>query len=282
MTPAPWQVEHVAGVDVRITRGTGKPLLLLIRMASGSMGIWDTIWSDLAEHYTVANFDLVGDARLSDDMLPRDRFLLLADRNAEVASALGFPTFHVFGWYGGTHVALACMHAHRQRVRSAILLDPFFELPDPRKLEKAIAFKRRLFENEDRTLYSYYWVMAGFSPDFLENHFDVVDQLATARIASDRFVSIDIERWIRWVRALRTNWLTEKELAAIDVPTLVLATELDSWHAGPTIGMASALAARLRGAELKTIPGYGTFFFIESPALLQKQAGEFLRMHASG
>ena len=153
-----------------------------------------------------------------------------------------------------------------QRVRSAILLDPFFELPDPRKLEKAIAFKRRLFENEDRTLYSYYWVMAGFSPDFLERNFDVVDQLATARIASDRFVSIDIERWIRWVRALRTNWLTEKELAAIDVPTLVLATELDSWHAGPTIGMASALAARLRGAELKTIPGYGTFFFIEESA----------------
>ena len=83
MTPAPWQVEHVAGVDVRITRGAGKPLLLLIRMASGSMGIWDTIWSDLTEHYTVANFDLVNDARLSDDMLPRDRFLLLADRNAE-------------------------------------------------------------------------------------------------------------------------------------------------------------------------------------------------------
>ena len=63
MTGAPWQVERVAGVDVRITRGTGKPLLLLIRMASGrNMGIWDTIWSDLAEHYTVANFDLVGDA----------------------------------------------------------------------------------------------------------------------------------------------------------------------------------------------------------------------------
>src|SRR4051812_33279927 len=102
----PWTIEHVAGVDVRITRDAVKPLLLLIRMASGGMGIWDTIWNDLAQHYTVANFDLVGDAKLSEDLSPRERFLRLADRNAEVATALGFETFHVFGWYGGTHVAL--------------------------------------------------------------------------------------------------------------------------------------------------------------------------------
>jgi len=94
MTVANWTIEHVAGVEVRITRDPGKPLLLLIRMASGGMGIWDTIWNDLAEHYTVANFDLVGDAKLSDDLSPRERFLHLADRNAEVATALGFDTFH--------------------------------------------------------------------------------------------------------------------------------------------------------------------------------------------
>ena len=126
------------------------------------------------------------------------------------------------------------MHAHRQRVRSRHPARSVLRAADPRKLEKAIAFKRRLFENEDRILYSYYWVMAGFSPRDLPLRRR--GPLATARIASDRFVSIDIERWIRWVRALRANWLTEKELAAIDVPTLVLATELDT---GPTIGMAS-------------------------------------------
>lgn len=283
MPPPPWTIEHVEGVDVRITRVTGdpdKPLLLLIRMASGGMGIWDTIWNDLARHYTVANFDLVADAKLSEDVPPRERFLRLADRNAEVASALGFETFHVFGWYGGTHVALACMHAFPERVRSAILLDPFFELPDSRKLEKAIAFKRRLFESDDRTLYSYYWVMAGFSPDFLENHFDVVDQLAQARIAADRFVSIDAGRWLRWVRALRSNWLSDQELGAIDIPTLILSTQLDSWHAGPTPGMAAALAARMRCAELRLIDGYGTFFFIENPKLLEEMAGEFLHANS--
>ena len=105
-------IEHVAGVDVRITRGDGKPLLLLTRMASGGMGIWDAIWDDLARHFTVANFDLVGVAALSEDLAPRERFGRLADSTADVATALGFDTFHVFGWYGGTHVALACMLRH--------------------------------------------------------------------------------------------------------------------------------------------------------------------------
>ena len=281
MMAAPRTVEHAAGVDVRISRGEDKPLMLLIRMASGGMGIWDAIWNDLAEHYTVANFDLVGAAGLDRELAPRERFLTLADRNVEVAAALGFTHFHVFGWYGGAHVALACLSAYPDRVRSAILLDPFFELPDPRKIEKAIAFKRRLFDSEDRTLYAYYWVMAGFSARFLETRFDDVDKLAQARIAADRFVSIDVEGWMRWVLALRTNWLSDAELARIDIPTLILATELDNWHAGPTIGMARALASRMPSSRVDTIEGYGTFFFIEDPALFRTKAGRFLAENAA-
>jgi len=35
-------------------------------------------------------------------------------------------------------------------------------------------------------------------------------------------------------------------------------------------------------AKLDPIDGYGTFFFIENPALLQEKAGTFLRLHAAG
>lgn len=279
MNPAR-STEHVAGVDVRITRQPGKPLLLLTRMASGGMGIWDAIWDDLARDFSVANFDLVGAAALSEELPARERFERLADKTAEVATALGYATFHVFGWYGGTHVALACMRKHGARVRSALLLDPFFELGDPRKLEKAVAFKQRLFESDDRTLYAYYWVMAGFSPAYLEREFDTIDRLAKARIEADRFVSVDPQRWLRWVRALRSNWLSDAELAALDIPTLVLATSLDSWHAGPTVGMARALAERLPQATLAVVEGYGTFFFIERPALFAEHAGAFLAEQA--
>jgi pimeloyl-ACP methyl ester carboxylesterase len=272
----PYEVERVGGVDVRISRAPGKPLMLLLRMASGGMGLWDAVWPALARRFTVANFDLVEAAELGREAPPRERFCALADHAARIASDLGHEQFHVFGWYGGTHVALACALRHPERVDSMLLLDPFFELDDPRKLEHAIAFKRRLFESDDRTLYAYYWVMAGFSPGFLERSFDTVERLARARIDADRFVRVDPERWMRWVRALRSRWLDDAELASLDVPTHLLATSLDSWHAGPTVGMARALAARLPKAELSVIEGYGTFFFIEDPALLDRRAGAFL------
>jgi pimeloyl-ACP methyl ester carboxylesterase len=272
---APRAVERVGNVDVRITRRPGKPLVLLVRMASGGMGIWDAVWDDLAAHFTVANFDLVDAAGLHAEAPPRERFLRLADAVADVAQALGFPRFHVFGWYGGTHVALACMLRHAERLQGALLLDPFFQLPDPRKLEMAIAFKRRLFEADDRALYAYYWVMAGFSPAFLETRFDEVERLARARIQADRFVTLDVQRWMRWVRALRTNWLTDDELRGMRTTTTVLATTLDSWHAGPTVGMAQALCERLPSATLRVIDGYGTFFFIERPDLFRAAAAPF-------
>lgn len=271
-----YEVERVGGVDVRISRAPGKPLLLLLRMASGGMGLWDAVWPSVARRFTVANFDLVEAAGLGRDASPRERFGVLADHAARVARDLGHERFHVFGWYGGTHVALACALRHRERVASMLLLDPFFELDDPRKLERAIAFKRRLFDSEDRTLYAYYWVMAGFSPGFLERSFDTIERLALARIEADRFVSVEPERWMRWVRALRTRWLDDAELASLELPTHLLATSLDSWHAGPTVGMARALAARLPRAELSVIEGYGTFFFIEDPALFEYHAGAFL------
>ena len=87
-------------------------------------------------------------------------------------------------------------------------------------------------------------------------------------------------RWLRWVRALRSNWLAPAELAAITTPTLVLASELDGWHAGPTVGMARALCAQLPAAELLELKSVGTFCFIENPALFRQVAVAFLVSHA--
>jgi pimeloyl-ACP methyl ester carboxylesterase len=74
--------------------------------------------------------------------------------------------------------------------------------------------------------------------------------------------------------------LTDAELGAMRMPALILATGLDSWHAGPTVGMARALAARIPASSLSVIDGYGTFFFIERPELFGECAGRFLRRMA--
>ncbi|MBI4537464.1 MAG: alpha/beta fold hydrolase [candidate division NC10 bacterium] len=150
-------------------------------------------------------------------------------------------------------------------VATAILLNPFYRLPDMRKVEKAIEFKRILYEHGDRELYSFYWLMAGFTPEFLERRFDVVEKLASARAGKDRFIKSDVEQWMKWVRALRANWLTDEELARIATPTLVMGTELDSWHAGPMAEMARQVAARIPSSRLEILARAGAFIFIEDP-----------------
>jgi pimeloyl-ACP methyl ester carboxylesterase len=278
-TPIPTVVETVDDIDVRIARVPGAPLMMLVRMASGESGIWEPVWRSLAGRFTVASFDLVAAARLEAELAPRERFRALATVVTEVAEGLGYPRFHLFGWYGGAHVALATLLDHGERIRSCLLLDPFFELDDMRKVEKGIAFKRAIYE-ADRRLYAYYWVMAGFSPGFMERRFDVIERLAETRVAKDRFVAQDGDRFIRWVRALRTNWLSEAELAVMVTPTLILTSQLDGWHAGPTVGMAHALQARMPAAELAELAGVGTFAFIEQPALFAEMALPFLETHA--
>ena len=54
------EVINIDGIRVNMTRQEGKPLIILTRMASQAMGIWDTIWGDFARYFTVANFDLQG------------------------------------------------------------------------------------------------------------------------------------------------------------------------------------------------------------------------------
>jgi pimeloyl-ACP methyl ester carboxylesterase len=271
------RVVTVGGFPVNIVENPGKALILLTRMASQEAGIWDPIWSGFAEYFTVANFELGGQPGLHRTGSPAEVFGLLASRCVEVAAGLGFERFHLFGWVGGTQVALRCLVDHGPRVASAILLNPFFQLPDMRKIEKAIEFKRVLFSHENRELYAYYWSMAGFTPAFLEKHFDVVEQLARARIAKDRFVRADVEQFTQWVRAIRTNWISDQVLARIAAPVLVVGTTLDNWHAGPTAEMARALAARIPTARLEVMEHAGSMIFLEDPARFMRLVLPFIR-----
>jgi len=267
----------VNGIPVYLTRTPGKPLIILLRMASQRMGIWDTIWSDFARFFSVANFDLrdrPGAERMDQ---PGRAFAMLAEDCAHVAGGLGWERFHIFGWNGGTQIAMRCAVDFADRILSCILLDPFFELPDMRKIEKAIEFKRVLFEHPHRELYAYYWVMAGLSPDFIENRFDEVEKMVAARMAGDKFIQSDSGRFLRWVRALRKNWIPDDAFSRITAPTLIVATELDNWHAGPTVSMAQAIQKRIPHAQLKIIEGYGGHFLVEDPGRFLAATQPFLQ-----
>lgn len=124
---APRVIEKVDDTEVSITRQPGKPLALLLRMASREMGVWDYAWDALCRYFSVAQFDLkMPPAEALKD--PGAAFAALAEQSVRVAERLGYSDFHVIGWTGGAHIALRCALDHGDRIRSITLLSPFYPL----------------------------------------------------------------------------------------------------------------------------------------------------------
>jgi pimeloyl-ACP methyl ester carboxylesterase len=155
------------------------------------------VWKRLCAQFSVANFDLrMPTVTQLDD--PIGVFRKFAHTAADVATGLGFDAFHVFGWTGGTHIALRCAIEFPQRVKSCVLLCPFHELPDMRPFEKGLDIMHAMMACEDRELYAYFWFAAGLSSQFISANFDRVERLAKERAARDAFVKLDTARMTKW------------------------------------------------------------------------------------
>jgi 3-oxoadipate enol-lactonase len=256
---------------------TPRPAMLLLRMASGDFGIWDRIRADLAADLEVLQPDLSDHPAMVDLSDPLRLFRTLGESAVDEAAERGHERCHLFGWNGGTLIALAAAIARPERVASMILLDPFFPLPDMRAIERAIEVKRVLFEHPDKRVYASYWVMAGLTDRFIQTHGDVVEQLIEARVAKDRFVRTGPERFMAWVRALRFSRFSDEMLARIEVPVLVLATDRDRWNAGPNVAMAEQLVAHLANAMFQVVEDAGGLFPIEDPDRLHRLLEPFVR-----
>lgn len=270
----PTSIETVDGTDVCISRQPGKPLVLLVRMASREMGVWEPVWDFLCGYFTVAQFDLgMPSEEALDD--PRRVFSKLSDDCVRIAAGLGFPSFHIIGWTGGAHVALRCAVDHAERLRSCTLLSPFFPLPDMRPLEKGFDFMQTLMEEGGRELYSYYWFMSGFSPEFLYSNFDKVHAMVDARMTGDRFIRTDTRRALQWIRALRGFWVEIPELEKLTLPVLVVGPGLDSGFVGPTSQMSVLLHGKMPGSRLALAKNRGSLFLLEAPDTFPEMSRDF-------
>ncbi|MCW5603681.1 MAG: alpha/beta hydrolase [Burkholderiales bacterium] len=270
----PGTIETIDGTEVCISRQSGKPLILLVRMASREMGVWDPAWDFLCGYFTVAQFDLeMPSANALEN--PRAVFAELSEDCVRIADSLGFPTFHMVGWTGGAHVALRCAADNPGRLRSCTLLSPFHPLPDMRPLEKGLEFMQTLMEHGGRELYSYYWFMSGFSPEFLCSEFDKVKTMVDARMSGDRFIKTDTRRALQWILALRGFWVDDRELEKLELPVLVIGPGLDSGFVGPTSQMAALLHTKIPGSTLKLAEGRGSLFLLEAPDMFPELTGDF-------
>ena len=257
---------QIQGLDVVRSGQRGAPLLLLLRMAANTE-LWGGVWPGLAAEFDVAQVRLRTPSHSELDA-PAEMFRRLSAQCAAVASELGHEQFHVFGWNGGTHVALRCAIDFPGRVRSCVLLGPFWPLEDMRRIDAGLEIMRVMMEQPDRVLYATYWFMGGLSPKFVSERFDDVLRWAHARAAGDPFLQGASVGAMKWAKVLRGQWTVAQELDALAVRTLIIAHGLDPWNAGPTVEMAAALHRKLPASRLEVLEGCGSLVPLEDPERL--------------
>lgn len=280
--PSPTSVRsktiRVDAHTVRVSDESGKPAIVLLRMASGSAGLWDAAWEPLERFFRVVQFDLPMPPPETLER-PADAFRELASTVREVMNGLGAEHFSVFGWNGGSHIALRCAVDSPEVIDSCILLSPFHSVREPRPIEMGTEFLCALFEHGDARLYAHYWFLGTLSPNFVAANYDLVSRWAERRATDDSFLAQPVSVARAWMHAMKGRSLTAAELRTITAPTLILAPTLNLWHAGPTLEMAEALHEEIRNAQLVPLAGYGSLVLLEAPNDVMRPLMQFVETH---
>jgi pimeloyl-ACP methyl ester carboxylesterase len=270
------KVIEVEGHRVYLTENPGRPLMTLIRMAAGGMGLWDNVWPYLSEHFTVASIDLPA-MSLDKFESSRELFKHMADRVVMVVKGMNHDRFHLFGWTGGAQVGLRCLVDYPEMVQSAMLMGAV-NLPEERRpMEKSNAVLKVILDHGDLELYTYFWLLTQHTPDYSEQHFDRIRALVEARLKADTG-RLDAQRVLKWIEAIRQQAASDEELERITTPTLLVAPAFESF---PLLSHVRRLNAKIKTSELAVIPGGGAMVLQEAPDKFMAAAGRFIRAAAA-
>ncbi len=264
----------IKGMPVLITENPGQPLLMLVRMASRQMGVWDKVWEPLSRYFTVANFDTTP-ADLDKFGSAVAIFHEYARQCVDVADGLGYKKFHIFGWSGGAQVAMRAIIDFPDVIQSCVMLGPSYVPAEARPYEKQTDFWTTILDKGDLELYTYWWLLQSYTPEYAESHFDEIERLVNLRVQVDKG-RLDTKRIIRWLKWLRRQPATDEELEAVRVPTLIVAPTFT--HLTPV----RKLNGLIKTSQLAFVPGSGIFVPLEDPDAFMKATGQFLRAAAQG
>lgn len=141
MTSSPPPALGIARQYVDVSRGrvhlrragSGRRLLLAFLAGAGSSSNLEPLLKGLSDRYTVVAPDYIGQGDGCRDEAPTDVAQLAADA-AEVASALGFDHYSVYGTHTGAGVAIELAIARPEEVE-AVILDGISMTPPSERVE---------------------------------------------------------------------------------------------------------------------------------------------------
>lgn len=266
----------VEGRRIRISEGDAKPLLMLVRMAAHDLGLWDNIWPELTNDFTVTSFDLsVPDYKGKD---PRAVLHDMAQECIDVAGSLGHERFHYLGWHGGAQVGLRMAIDFPERLISSTLMGPIYEPDERGPTEHLLQIISATLAPRDLEFYTYFWFLSGITPEFAQDHYEKIKAMVERRLELDAGGRLDADNIIAWARMQRQCVVNDEELGRITTPMLLLSPAFALW---PPLHTVRRMAAKIKTAQL-AIPRCADLGIWENPDAVMAVAGPFLRAAKRG
>lgn len=249
------------------SRGDGEPLVLAPGFASGA---WSWRWQveDLAKNFRVITFDPRG---VSESRLKDEAGVSIAEISDDIASLLDeleIDAANVLGISFGGFVAQEFALRHPDRLKKLILASTSFGGPNhvAPPVEVLAAFSATDGLNSPERIRKY--MTMGFTPNFVRDHSDVVDEFCTLRERN-----AVPEEVYRQQLASAVTFNAEDRVGRIKSETLVLTGDKDA--VVPPVNSEN-LASRIPEARLQTIKGGGHMAFVEQAEEFKAIVREFL------
>ncbi len=241
------------------SRGDGESLVLVPGFASGA---WSWRWQveDLARDFRVVTFDPRGVARSRLKEGASVSIAEIADDISSLLDGLKIEAAHVLGISFGGFVAQEFALRHPEKLKKLVLASTSFGGPNhvAPPMEVLAAFSATDGLNSPERIRKY--MTMGFSPGFVQDHADVVDEFCTLRERN----AVPEEVYRQQLDSAVT-FNAEDRIGEIMAETLVLTGDKDAVVPPQN---SENLAKAISGAKLRTIKGGGHMAFVE-------QAGEF-------
>jgi pimeloyl-ACP methyl ester carboxylesterase len=254
-----------------VQQGSG-PDVVLIAGLSDPVEAWEPQLQGLSDRYRVTAFDNRGAGR---SPMPPDGFTVMdmADDTAALVRALGLGPVHVAGFSGGSVTAQNVAHRHPELVRSLVLQSTWAAWDRyVTTMVHALRWMLAAAPSEREALEAFFlWV---YTPRAHNNGTvsQIIDEaLAFAHPQSPEAFNRQLDAW--------SAHDSRAWLSTLDVPTLVLAGEIDPMTR-PELGR--AVADAIPGAAFRVLPGESHQPFQEDPDTWNRIVDDFWRSVDTG
>ena len=251
--------------------GAGRPLLLLHGF-TGSAATWTALIDALPPHFCTIAPDLIGHGR-SDSPLDAERYRMahcVADLLA-MLDALEVERADVLGYSMGGRLALHLATAAPDRVGALVLESSSPGIADAAERQARAAADQALAESikrEGLAAFVERWERLPLFASQASLPEDTRARLHTQRLRNN---PLGLANSLRGMGAGQQEGLWDR-LASLDIPTLLIAGELDVKYRV----LASQMATALPNARAVIVPGGGHAVHLEQPQSFAKNVLEFL------